>query len=57
MTPRDKINDLKGFERFLRLRGFSRSDARLIASHGYRKLLQLKPSQQDHSRVMTSPVP
>jgi hypothetical protein len=56
MTPRDKIHDLKGFERFLRARGFSKSEARLIAGHGYRKLLQLKTSQQGHSRVTTSPV-
>lgn len=45
-TPRSKISDLKSFERFLRARGFSKAEARLIASHGARAWLYSKNGQQ-----------
>ena len=56
MTPRDKVVDLKSFEKFLRVRGFSRSEAKIVASAGFKKLVQLK-AQQDHTGAMTSPCP
>lgn len=42
MTPRDKIRTIKDFEKFLRVRGFSRAEATAIASVGYAKGVKSK---------------
>ena len=49
MTPRDKISSLKDFEHFLRARGFSRKEALVICTVGF-KALYLSNSQRAHNR-------
>jgi len=45
MTPRDKITDLKSFEAFLRARGFSRREALVICTAGF-KAVHSEQAQQ-----------
>lgn len=43
MRPRDSIKNLRDYESFLRSRGFSRNEARILAS-AYKRLPQHSPA-------------